>query len=47
MYPDPYSQMYDGGVATGDSKYRPSPLLVQYVNAGWHGKKVGRGFYKY
>jgi len=31
----------------GDSKYRPSPLLVQYVNAGWHGKKNGRGFYEY
>jgi len=31
----------------GDSKYRPSPLLVQYVNAGWHGKKNGRGFYSY
>lgn len=31
----------------GDSKYRPSPLLRQYVLAGWHGKKSGRGFYKY
>lgn len=31
----------------GDSKYRPSPLLRQYVKAGWLGKKVGRGFYKY
>jgi len=31
----------------GDSKYRPSPLLVQYVDAGWLGKKSGRGFYKY
>jgi len=31
----------------GDSKYRPSPLLVQYVNAGWLGKKNGRGFYAY
>lgn len=31
----------------GDSKYRPSPLLVQYVNAGWMGKKSGRGFYNY
>ena len=31
----------------GDSKYRPSPLLVQYVDAGWLGKKTGRGFYEY
>jgi 3-hydroxybutyryl-CoA dehydrogenase len=31
----------------GDSKYRPSPLLKQYVAAGWFGKKSGRGFYKY
>jgi 3-hydroxybutyryl-CoA dehydrogenase len=31
----------------GDSKYRPSPLLKQYVAAGWLGKKSGRGFYKY
>jgi 3-hydroxybutyryl-CoA dehydrogenase len=31
----------------GDDKYRPSPLLRQYVDAGWHGKKTGRGFYKY
>lgn len=31
----------------GDSKYRPCPLLVNYVNAGYLGKKVGRGFYKY
>jgi 3-hydroxybutyryl-CoA dehydrogenase len=31
----------------GDSKYRPCPLLKQYVTAGWLGKKSGRGFYKY
>lgn len=31
----------------GDPKFRPCPLLVNYVNAGYLGKKVGRGFYKY
>jgi 3-hydroxybutyryl-CoA dehydrogenase len=31
----------------GDSKYRPCPLLVKYVEAGWLGKKTNRGFYKY
>lgn len=31
----------------GDSKYRPAPLLVNYVEAGWLGKKTKRGFYAY
>jgi 3-hydroxybutyryl-CoA dehydrogenase len=34
-------------VGLGDSKYRPCPLLKQYVAAGWLGKKSGRGFYSY
>jgi len=31
----------------GEDKYRPCPLLVKYVEAGWFGKKSGRGFYRY
>jgi 3-hydroxybutyryl-CoA dehydrogenase len=36
--------LFDG---FGDSKYRPCPLLRQYVDAGWYGRKSGRGFYSY
>ncbi|OYX31948.1 MAG: 3-hydroxybutyryl-CoA dehydrogenase [Caulobacterales bacterium 32-69-10] len=36
--------LYEG---LSDSKYRPCPLLVKYVEAGWLGKKTGRGFYDY
>ena len=32
---------------TGDSKYRPSVLLGRYVDAGWLGRKSGKGFYEY
>ena len=36
--------LYEG---LADSKYRPCPLLVKYVEAGWLGRKSGRGFYDY
>ena len=38
-------QVLHDGLA--DTKYRPCPLLVKYVEAGWLGKKTGRGFYDY
>jgi 3-hydroxybutyryl-CoA dehydrogenase len=36
--------LHDG---LGEDKYRPCPLLVQMVDAGWIGRKAGRGFYRY
>ena len=38
------TMLYDG---LADSKYRPCPLLVKYVEAGWLGRRAGRGFYDY
>lgn len=36
--------LHDG---IGESKYRPCPLLIRYVDAGWFGRKNGKGFYEY